>query len=47
METWHWAILLRPLVLLALFAIIVIPLELLFIRYFPEGWIKRLLLTRW
>jgi hypothetical protein len=38
--------LLRPLILLALFAIVVIPLEMLFIRFFPEGPLKRHLLRR-
>ena len=47
MKEWQLAILIRPLLLLALFAFIVIPLEAAFIRWFPEGRIKRLLLTRW
>lgn len=47
MESWHWAVLLRPLFLLILFVLIVIPLEVAFIRWFPEGRIKRFLLNRW
>ena len=47
MKEWQLAILARPLFLLAIFAVIVVPLEWLFIRYFPPGRIKRFLLTRW
>lgn len=38
--------LLRPFILLALFVLLVIPLKLLFIRFFPEGALKRILLRR-
>lgn len=47
METWQWAALLRPLFLLILFGLVVIPIEVAFIRWFPDGRIKRFLLTRW
>ena len=47
MQNWQLAVVLRPLFLLAFFGLIVIPLELAFIRWFPEGRIKRFLLTRW
>lgn len=38
---------LKPLFVFGLFVFIVIPIELLFIKFFPEGRIKRLLLRRW
>ena len=47
MKEWQVAILIKPLLLLGLFVLIVIPIELAFIRWFPEGRIKRFLLTRW
>ena len=47
MKDWQLAIVLRPLLLVALFVTIVIPLEAAFIRWVPEGKLKRLLLTRW
>ena len=47
MKDWHLALLLKPLILLALFAFVVLPLEWLFIRFWPEGPVKRRLLTRW
>ncbi len=41
-----WVMLLKPLVLLLLFVVVIIPLELAFMRWFPEGRLKRLLLRR-
>ena len=46
MSNFELSMLLRPFILLALFAIIVIPLEMLFIRFFPDGPLKRRLLRR-
>lgn len=46
MTDFGLAMLLRPFILLALFAVVVIPLELLFIRFFPDGPFKRILLRR-
>lgn len=37
---------LRPLVMLIFFVVFVVPLKMLFIRYFPEGKIKDRLLQR-
>ena len=38
------AILLKPLVALILFGLIVLPLKLLFVRFFPNGKVKAFLL---
>jgi hypothetical protein len=40
------SVLLKPLIMLIVFVLIVIPLEIAFIRYFPEGKLKQLLLRR-
>jgi hypothetical protein len=46
MEDWLLVVLLKPFLFLALFVGIVMPLKLLFQRFFPEGRLKRLLLRR-
>lgn len=38
---------LRPFVMLVVFLAIVIPLKMAFVRYFPEGRVKRLLPKEW
>jgi hypothetical protein len=38
---------LRPFVLLIVFLAIVIPLKRVFMRFWPEGRVKRLLLKEW
>ena len=46
MEPWHWAIVLKPFALLALFSVVALiayPLR----KYLPEGQLKRLLLFSW
>jgi hypothetical protein len=40
------SLLLKPFIMLVIFGLIVIPVEIAFIRYFPEGKIKTLLLKR-
>ena len=47
MKDWHIALLLKPFIMLGLFTLVVLPLEWLFIRFWPDGPFKRLLLTRW
>jgi hypothetical protein len=47
MKDWHIALLLKPFIMLGLFALIVLPIERLFIRFWPNGRVKRFLLTRW
>ncbi len=42
METWHWALLLKPLGLLVFFTFIAL-LEWLILKLIPEGKLKRLL----
>jgi hypothetical protein len=37
---------LKPIIALALFVLVVIPIEWLFIKFFPDCWLKRLLLKR-
>lgn len=44
MEPWLIAVLIKPFLLLAFLGLIVLPLKLIFQRYFPEGKIKRVLL---
>lgn len=44
MDAASWSYLLRPFIMLLLFAAVVIPLKIVFVRYFPEGKLKRLLL---
>jgi hypothetical protein len=46
MRDFDLAMLLRPFIMLAIFAVVVIPLELLFIKFFPDGPLKRRLLRR-
>ena len=46
MEPWHWAVLLKPLATSAFFAIVVIPLELLLRKIWPESRVKSLLFDR-
>lgn len=46
MEGWQWAIVLKPFATLLLFAAIVIPIELLLRRFWPEGTLKNVLFDR-
>jgi len=46
MEPWLLALILKPLVFLLIMAVIVAPLKYLFVKHFPEGRVKRVLLTR-
>ncbi len=46
MEPWVIAVIVKPLVLFILMVCIVLPIKLAFIRFFPEGRIKRFLLIR-
>jgi hypothetical protein len=41
-----WALLFKPLVVLLFFAAVLIPARLAVTRWWPEGRIKRILLTR-
>jgi hypothetical protein len=45
-EPWQIAIVLRPFALLILFGAIVIPIELVLRRFWPEGQLKRILFAR-
>lgn len=47
MTSLFWAILLKPFIALALFALIVIPLELAVKRWMPECKLKRILFFSW
>ena len=47
MQNWHWALLLKPFVMLFIGVVFIAPLKWLFIRYFPAGRVKRVLLIRW
>lgn len=40
----EWALLLKPLFFLVIFGLILLPIRLAFIRWFPEGKLKRILL---
>jgi len=44
--SWILAYLLRPIFMLALFGLVVIPLELLILRFVPQGRARRLLTHR-
>jgi hypothetical protein len=44
MEPWVWLV--KPLVALAVFGLILLPVRLAVMRFLPDGRIKRLLLTR-
>lgn len=44
MKPWMIAVLIKPLALLVLFGLIVLPLKLAFVRWFPEGKVKQFLL---
>jgi hypothetical protein len=44
MNTVFWVMLLKPFAALAVMVLIVLPIEMLFVRYFPDGKLKRLLL---
>lgn len=46
MEPWVIALMLKPLGLLVFMLVIVAPLKWLFVRFFPNGRLKRLLLIR-
>jgi hypothetical protein len=46
MQSWQWALLLRPLILLILLGGVVAPIRWAIMRKIPEGKIRRLLLTR-
>lgn len=46
MEPQHIAYVLRPIIMFALFALVVIPLKFLLLKLIPEGKLKRLLLWR-
>jgi hypothetical protein len=46
MDDWTLALILKPLVMFVMFGLIVLPLVFAFKRWFPEGRLKRLLLTR-
>lgn len=46
MEPYVLAMILKPLIALIILLCIVAPLKWLFVRYFPNGRIKRLLLIR-
>jgi hypothetical protein len=46
MGEWLLFLILKPILFLILFVGIVLPLRLLFQRYFPDGRLKRLLLRR-
>jgi hypothetical protein len=44
MQSWLIAVIIRPLALLLLFLLVVRPLKLAFVRWFPEGRTKDFLL---
>jgi hypothetical protein len=46
MDSWLIALLIKPLVALLVIGLIALPLRMAFQRWFPDGKIKRLLLTR-
>ena len=46
MDPWVATLILKPFILLAFMIIFVVLPKYLFMHYFPEGRIKRLLLTR-
>ena len=46
MNDWLLALVLKPLIALAVFGLIVLPIKMAFQRWFPAGRVKRLLLTR-
>jgi hypothetical protein len=43
---WLVTLLLKPFLTLAFFAVLVVAPKLLFVRYFPDGKVKRFLLRR-
>lgn len=45
-ETWQWAVVLKPLVLFAFAGLVLYPIRVAFLRWMPEGKVKRLLLRR-
>jgi hypothetical protein len=44
MDGWLLAVIVKPLALLILFGLIVLPLKIAFVKWFPEGKTKRFLL---
>ena len=46
MEGWQIALLIKPFALLVFFAVIVIPIELLLAKFWPEGRLKHVLFDR-
>lgn len=46
MEPSQWALVLKPLVFFIFAGLVLYPIRLAFIKWFPEGKLKRLLLRR-
>lgn len=46
METWHWALILKPLVFFIFAGLVLYPIRRAAMRWLPEGKLKRLLLFR-
>lgn len=46
MEPSQWALVLKPLVFFAFAGLVLYPIRRAFMRWFPEGRVKRLLLRR-
>jgi hypothetical protein len=46
-ESWQWALVLKPLVLFVLCAAVLYPARRAVMRWLPEGKLKRVLLFRW
>lgn len=46
MESWKWALALRPVGTLVVMALIVYPIKVMLLKCIPEGRLRRVLLTR-
>jgi hypothetical protein len=46
-ESWQWALVLKPLFFMLVCALILYPARRAVMRWLPEGRLKRILLFRW
>jgi len=47
MQSWHWAIMLKPLIAVLIMLAIVLPIKWIFWKLIPEGKLKRILFFSW
>ena len=47
MQTWQIAVVLKPLIAIAIMCLIVVPIKWIFWKLIPEGKLKRILFFSW